>query len=72
MASSHHRFHVEMTDADKYVDLAERVWCQDDKALMPYGYPYRFVPNLRTSLTRPYYSETKPAPESPRNQPATL
>ena len=24
----------------------ERIWCQDNKALMPYGYPYSFVPNF--------------------------
>lgn len=23
-----------------------RVWCQDDKRLLPYGYPYSFVPNF--------------------------
>lgn len=24
----------------------EKIWCQDNKALMPYGYPYSFVPNF--------------------------
>ena len=24
----------------------ERIWCQDNKPLMPYGYPYSFVPNF--------------------------
>lgn len=24
----------------------EKIWCQDNKKLMPYGYPYSFVPNF--------------------------
>lgn len=29
-----------------YAYLGEVVWCQDQKALKPYGYPYTFVPNI--------------------------
>ena len=37
-------FAKEMT---KYYQLrGERIWCQDNKTLFPYGYKYSFVPNV--------------------------
>lgn len=34
-------------EMDKYFSLVgEKVWCQDNKTLYPYGYRYSFVPNV--------------------------
>lgn len=31
---------------DSYQFLGEKIWCQNQRMLKPYGYPYRFVPNF--------------------------
>ncbi|MFC0323229.1 DNA methyltransferase [Gallibacterium melopsittaci] len=39
-------FAGELQKKCKLVLKGEKIWCQDNKALMPYGYPYSFVPNF--------------------------
>jgi len=39
-------FARELQKKSAFVWKGERIWCQDNKALMPYGYPYSFVPNF--------------------------
>lgn len=39
-------FARELQKKSKLVLKGEKIWCQDNKALMPYGYPYSFVPNF--------------------------
>ena len=39
-------FARELQKKSALVWKGERIWCQDNKALMPYGYPYSFVPNF--------------------------
>ncbi len=39
-------FARELQKKSSFVWKGERIWCQDNKALMPYGYPYSFVPNF--------------------------
>ena len=39
-------FAREVQKSSKLVLKGEKIWCQDNKALMPYGYPHSFVPNF--------------------------
>ena len=39
-------FAAKFQQASPMVWKGERIWCQDNKPLMPYGYPYSFVPNF--------------------------
>ena len=39
-------FARELQKKSSLIWKGERIWCQDNKALMPYGYPYSFVPNF--------------------------
>lgn len=39
-------FARKLQEKSNLVLKGEKIWCQDNKALMPYGYPYSFVPNF--------------------------